>query len=186
MNTFKIKSGKLHVTDPCYDADTNCGLYNLPAQNGEWEGEVERLDKKDWGMRVGELVVHHKDHFTEVHSGSWEELEGEVGVDSGQAGVFDSEIYPKGENDGEANDMSSFYGRACRETCPEFDRTHAKEKESKGLSLDCGVVDDGGFVSCSGYGDGGYTAYGVKNSKNELIAVKIVFIDDEDEEDEDY
>ena len=44
---------------------------------------------------------------------------------------------------------------------------------------------DGGFVSSSGYGDGGYEVFGGKNDKGEYDYLKIVFIDKNHEDEED-
>ena len=52
----------------------------------------------------------------------------------------------------------------------------------------CGVIDDEGVVSESGYGDGSYDVYGYYNDNDELVGLKLVFIweEDEEENDEDY
>lgn len=46
---------------------------------------------------------------------------------------------------------------------------------------------NGGVVSSSGFGDGGYEAFIAKNAEGKVIAVQIVFITEEDllEEEED-
>ena len=44
-------------------------------------------------------------------------------------------------------------------------------------------------MSSSGYGDGGYNCYLLRDKNNEVVGFQIVFIEDdydEDEEDEDY
>jgi len=177
MQEFQV-NGKIHITDPCYDIKTWCGIYNQKAKKGAWVGEA--IQSEEDYSRVGELVVNHKDFHGSIDT----PISGDVGVDSGQAGVFDSSIYPKqGEPNGEASDKESFYGKCCRETCSGFDKEHDKLKIEKGLQADNGVVDERGFVSSSGYGDGSYEAFGAYED-GELVAVRIVFIDDS-EEDED-
>lgn len=91
--------------------------------------------------------------------------------DSGQAGFFCDSIYPKGET-GEFGDKETFYGVACDAT---LETEHS-----------AGIIFNKGFLSSSGFGDGGYNLYLHKtNDTGEVIGAKIVFIGDEDEE-EDY
>ena len=173
MLKFEITSGKIHITDPCYDTKTWCGIYDQTAKKGAWIGDVT----KD-GSTIMELIVHHEDHLP---TGEWSVLPGEVGVDSGQAGVFDAKIYPKGENNGEADNSKTFYGRCCRETCDCFDKEHQEKKRELGLESGYGVVDGHGFVSRTAYGDGGYRAY-AQYGDGVVVAVKIVYDSDEEEE----
>ena len=45
-----------------------------------------------------------------------------------------------------------------------------------------GVVQDKGFVSRTGWGDGGYECVMTKTEDGELVGIDIVFISDEDED----
>jgi hypothetical protein len=103
----------------------------------------------------------------------------DVGVDSGQAGIFDK---------------SSFKNDSLIEKDPEFHHAYRRDKPGGRWYAACcditlseeeaGVL-LGGVVSTSGYGDGGYDCFVVK-SGDEVVAVKIVFIgEDEDEDIED-
>lgn len=152
--TFEITSGFVHVTDPCYEVETWCGNYNLPARNGTWRAEVSLDD--DEGP-VASFVTIHEDY--QGKNLTWKYLENEVGVDSGQAGIFDASIY---EPKTPYGDEEKFYGRCCAATLSE---------------KHCGVVFNKGFVSNSGFGDGGYDGYGAYDFAGNLIAVKVVFID---------
>jgi len=173
MLKFKIESGKIHITDPCYDTDTWCGIYNQTAKKGTWIGKIVSKE-----YEVDELIVHHKDH---PPTNDWRLLPGEVGVDSGQAGVFDANIYPKGGNNGEADDNTTFYGKCCRETCNGFDKEHQAKKKEMGLAESHGVVDGQGFVSHTAWGDGSYNAY-AQYSGGVVVAVKIDYVGEEDEQ----
>ncbi|WP_433957783.1 hypothetical protein [Cytobacillus horneckiae] len=50
-------------------------------------------------------------------------------------------------------------------------------KESAGITK-------GGVVSSSGYGDGGYELFTIRDENDSVVAIKIVFIGDEEEEEE--
>lgn len=98
---------------------------------------------------------------------SADESEIHVGVDSGQAGFFDRVHYPEGGSDDRA-----FYEAACDLT----------------LGPGFGVVEHNGarmgFVSSSGYGDGGYSFYTLTDAAGFVVFMAIVFIGQEDEDEE--
>ncbi len=158
LGKFNISSGVMRVTDPCYDPGTWCsGTIDVP--NGEWHAYIEESDEGTWGKRVASIEVRYQNDFKHY---SWELTNIDVGVDSGQAGFFDNQLYPDHPGD------DPFYDRVCRLTLGENS---------------AGVIEFGA-VSSSGYGDGGYSCYVARNSDNQIVAAKIVFIDDGYEEDE--
>src|SRR5690606_25054488 len=89
-----------------------------------------------------------------------------VGVDSGQAGVFDFAVYKDDESaKGKSNFIEDepWYSTCCDQTLSD---------------QQAGVI-EGGAVSSSGYGDGLYTAYYAIDANKEVVAIKIVFMEDE-------
>ena len=154
------------VTDPCYNYDSRQIIDN--ALPGEWIANIVRSDEGAWGNRVAELIVMNVD--SNYNEYDWvRNRDIEVGVDSGQAGFFNSFLYPRGDT-GEYDDKDSFYGKVCKLTV---------DKNGHGTA---GVLAFGAVAS-SGYGDGGYDLYTVtKNDK--VVAAKIVFIGEEEYEDE--
>lgn len=165
---FEVISNELLVTDPCYEKGTWCSGDLENVLPGIWQASVMRLQDPDWGDRVAELVICHESiKDTDAESiDEWVPIT--VGVDSGQAGFFDPQFYPNGEP-GEYGDKDTFYGRACEAT----DNPH-----------DWGIVDGHGVVSQSGFGDGAYACYVTRDPQGRVIAAKIVFISDEDYEDD--
>lgn len=159
---FKVGSNKLRVSDPCYDKETWCAGTIEDVKNGEWEAHIKTINN-----RVAELSAYHtnikKDTLKKL---KWFEQEIEVGVDSGQCGIFDDSFYPEDKNvDDEDN---KFYNKCCNLTL-------------KGVGV--GVLDFG-VVSSSGWGDGTYACYTLEEKK-EVVGVKVVFMEEE-MEDEDY
>lgn len=147
-NTFEVTSGKIIVTDPCYDRNIHESNWILNAKNGTWIGEVSGTEQ----------IVRHS-HSRIEHFVNWIVLGTNLFVDSGQTGVFDHDAYPQGDT-GESEDLTSFYGKACAMT----------------LSDDsAGSVDNIGFVSSTTQGDGTFTFYGIKNADNQIVAVKTVY-----------
>lgn len=157
-NTFEVTSGKIIVTDPCYDRNIHESNWILNAKNGTWIGEVSGTEQ----------IVRYSNSPT-GHFDNWIVLGTNLSVDSGQTGVFDHDAYPQGDT-GEYDDLTSFYGKACAMT----------------LSDDSsGSVDNIGFVSGTTYGDGTFTFYGIKNADNEIVAVKTVYAEEKEDEEED-
>ena len=179
MSRFEITSGAMVCSDPCYTTDVWCmGTINN-VKKGTWSAEVDELD----GGRIAQLRVHHTDSGVETMSSKWERITGSFGVDSGQFGFFDSEHHRKADSV-KHMDKADF-GVNYDET-PEDEWYRACCDLT--LSDESWGVLPNGAVSTSGYGDGCYDVYGLKNANEEYIALTVVFIDqyetDDDEDDE--
>lgn len=221
LGSFIVTSGKLRVSDPCYDKDTWCAGVLEAVKNGAWIAKVVKSDEDSWGKRCAELVVHHREFNLPDDSDEWEVQNIDVGVDSGQAGFFDEAYY--------GVDYSEDYLQTGREehnskqskrlTAGRIELLETRiaieqdEKKKKQLQLElsalkeldsmdepkptrdfydiccdmtlsdmgAGVLNNGA-VSSSGYGDGGYYCYAQYDENNKIVAAKIVFIDESDEE----
>lgn len=175
---FAVSSGKINITDPCYTTDTTCALFNLPAEIGEWLAVAEYEDGK-WGYCVKSILAHRAN--TSRFAYDFQLLSDDIGVDSGQCGIFDAKFYPQGESTGEYEDKDSFYGKVCELTSN--DEEHEKDKSIPYSTY--GIIDNFGVVSSSGYGDGCYKAYGIKNDAGELVFIRVDFLENEDIEEDD-
>ncbi len=172
IGEFDVTSGKLRISDPCYDVDTWCAG-EVEAANGRWTASVERTDEGVWGTRIARLLVTHVD--CPVPAGyDWQLLSIEVGVDSGQAGVFDAAHY-RDDSLAEQFPVSDplvpeepWYSLCCNRTLGE---------ESAG-------VIPFGAVASSGYGDGAYQALALRDSDGRIMGVMIVFITEEEQEED--
>lgn len=152
VGTFEVKSNRLVVSDPCYTLGTRCMGELKNPRKGKWTACIKLSDEKYWGSRVAELIATY--HDANLDFETWVQCDFEVGVDSGQAGIFSE--YPDEPDD---NTEGTWYYDCCKLTNP------------AGVLL-------GGAVSSSGFGDGVYTAYKIEKD-GEVVAVKIVFIEDE-------
>ena len=217
--TIKLGS-KVMVSDPCYGLNTWCQgvLDNVLA--GEYECTVEHSNEGEWGIRVSAIEVTHKNYkgkFMEMYPESFE-----VGVDSGQAGIFDYDYYCKYHTDANERDHvdDDWYDRICNTTESRIKNPYYEEFEFKRFDFtdksienmkavveyeqkldeymkdrrkwieyktipDGNTIDRQGFVSSSGYGDGGYICWTARNADNQVVSIRVEFItEDEDEEDE--
>ena len=165
IGRFKVESGKLHISDPCYDKGDGA-VVKVP--NGTYVAKIGT--NKDG--RVSSLVVTHS---TAKPTSPWYPLSDDLGVDSGQMSIFDLKFF---KNPTEAKDRpqpkwmdkkrikergEKFYGACCSLTCGD---------DSVGLG---GGVLAHGAVSESGYGDGSYTGYQKLDDKGRAVAVKVRF-----------
>jgi len=173
IGTFQTSSDVLRISDPCYDKKVWCTGTLKNCKVGEWSAFIKYSFEGAWGTRVAEIIAVFGDLSINgvdelLNISLWENSNISVGVDSGQCGIFDESKYPKGKSTGEYGDSKTFYGKCCDLT----------------LGHDQGGVIDFGAVSGSGYGDGSYDCM-IFNPANEISAVRIIFIPDEVEEDED-
>jgi hypothetical protein len=184
--TFEIKSGKVVLSDPCYDFGTWCQGVIDNVKNGNWYAEADtqsfgQMNRSSRGHRIAKITAYHENFPTSSENiqNEGELLDFDGGVDSGQFGYFDIESY---RNDDSVQDLKyesdnsesiicedePFYSHCCNRTLG---------KEGWGV-LPFGVV------SSSGYGDGSYTTYGIKNDKGEYVGFTTIFIDFDDDEEE--
>jgi len=145
---------------------------------GEYEVTVGRSDDVSWGNRISQLQVVHKDY---KHKNLvWDE-HSEIGVDSGQAGVFCESTYrndqvdidtPKHDFTLSFNDKSgdAWYEKMCKFT----------------LSGEGWGAYETGVVTSSGYGDGGYPLEIVREDNGYIVGMRITYIFPDDEEEEEY
>lgn len=185
IGTFKSKSGKFIVSDPCYKKGEWCMGTLENVKKGEWRSFLNISDEGDWGNRVAELIVVHENISFNEDTLLWSLTDINVGVDSGQAGIFDDatyrqdsvienepvfSFYHKKKENGSLENGDRWYAACCDKT---IDQTK---------NVLTGGIITGGAVSSSGYGDGLYDCFISTDDNKEIIAVKIAFILENDED----
>ena len=100
----------------------------------------------------------------------WKVTKADIGVDSGQCGIYDYESVKDIIGAGEYNGKDTFYGQA-------YQCTDAKEKY--------GELNGYGVVSCTGEGDGSYDLY-IAKQDNQVVGIKVGYMDEEEQEPTDY
>lgn len=126
---------------------------------GKWKSYVYQTKVPVWGELCSELVAIHENHiFSDLN---WLKSEQFIFVDSGIIGIFDK----------------NFYNNNFSEIKPNYNTLISHDKKSFKLNY--------GVLSYSGFGNGLYEVYSAYNNK-EIIAIKIVFIKSQDEEDYDF
>ena len=155
MPPITINSGKLLVTDPSYGKDYIDSKMNLSlvlnVKKGKWKAYKEEREVDLWGWRIIRLVLVHMDHtLEEIERVGGRQVAGNIGVDSGCAGMYDFDDFP------EENWMDNL----------DF-----------GLDKDFSAVKYG-VTSHSGLGDGSYDVYKV-NRMGKTVFVEIEFINEQ-------
>ena len=146
-------SGKVRISDPCYDVDTWCAETIEDALPGTYDCFMELSDQGEWGIRVAQIRVCHKDY---PGSDPNEIISSDIGVDSGTCGIYDFDYFERTRDD------RAWYERV----------TDATYKENKH-----GAVHDGKcIVTSSGYGDGCYNLFVDRNSNGLIVALSVEFI----------
>ena len=175
---FIALGDKIMVSDPCYGMNTWCQGVIDNVLKGNYKCTVETSDEGEWGNRVSAIQVVHEDYVKKSLEYSKENFE--VGVDSGQAGIFDYEYYKKYHSDSSEIEHvnKAWYWEIC-------ELTVTTNVNWPTIQISDGNTIDGlGFVSSSGYGDGGYDCWTAHNDEGKIVAIRVEYITKYDEEDE--
>lgn len=250
-------SNAVRVTDPCYNMDTWCAGTIENVLPGDFDCFSQKADTGDWGIRIANIEVRHKD-YPDVEPTEWIS-DIDVGVDSGQCGLFDNLYFSSLCED--TVEKENFYEEVCDLTYEEkmidnpnyvsfeeskyyssdfeflknrslsdiysdykvlcelkdslekdrddlsnrndlsksaitkklkdfplynkFIKRHldymhdlCSEKRIMDCSFEANTIDDKGFVSSSGDGDGSYTCFVGRNKDGQVVSVKIDYYPD--------
>lgn len=157
IGTIKITDGLIDATDPCYDKDTT--IYradNIKVCNGDYKcyAVYDRIEPN----RVARcrIVLDDEETMQKVEKGtSWRRYSSNVGVDAGIAGFF---VNKPDFDDEEWDDF-----------CSNLDSNGYK------LIYENIAKDSVGFCTQSGYGDGLYEVWTIRNDKRKITALEIRF-----------
>lgn len=157
IGTIKITDGLIDATDPCYDHDTRSyRVDNIKICNGDYKCYAV-YDKRETN-RVARcrIVLDDEETIQKVEKGmSWRKYSPDVGVDSGIAGFF---VNKPDFDDDEWYDF-----------CNNLDNNGYKLIYENNKKNSCG------FCTESGYGDGLYDVWAIRNSKRKITALEIRF-----------
>lgn len=152
VGTINLTTGKVTITDPCYDKGTWCTAELENVHKGEWKATIDVVDSGNWGNRVDSLNI------TAVGESIIREelIPADIGVDAGVCGIFEDKPnynYDDGSWDSVCDELEGFGGLA-----------------AKTNNFQCvGVWSD------SGYGDGSYDAYVGYNKEDEIVSITVYY-----------
>lgn len=131
LGDFKIESGKVRISDPCYTKETWCNGIIENVKNGNWNSHITLLGDDDWGTRVAMLVATDET-IKEINESDWKQTDISVGVDSGQAGIYDDKYF---KNDGSVIGISTMYKESIPKLTEDFSSEEEAIENNIGLSL---------------------------------------------------
>ena len=173
-------SENVRVSDPCYTDDVWCKTQLKNVLPGSYNCKVAHSDEGAWGVRISSITLVHE-NYTDDESLEWN-YHSDIGVDSGQAGVFCETSY---RNDEVAAGI----------TTPEVDFMIPQDDAgdawyTKMCKFTLGGEGygayDTGLVSCSGIGDGSYPLYVVYDENDKIVAMPIDYLLGDEEDEEEY
>lgn len=201
---FIALNDKVMVSDPCYGMNTWCQGVIDNVLKGNYKCTVETSDEETWGRRVSAIQVIHADYMKK--SLEYSKANFYVGVDSGQAGIFDYEYYKKYHSDDNETEHvdNDWYWRVCEITTtriknPNYEKFDYEKHKSDFFEAyeeymnsdkayrylttsDGNTIDGLGFASSSGYGDGSYYCWVAHNDEGKIVAIRVEYITEDDEE----
>lgn len=171
MNRITLEETVM-VSDPCYSDKTFLQVKLNNVLPGEYLTSVRKTNDRYWGERCSVLLAVHKDYMEDTLS--WRNHPGQVGVDSGQAGIFSISTYRK-DNLEMVTPSETYDGRPFILPKKNGDGDDWYEKMCKfTLSSQSWGSYDTGVVSSSGIGDGGYRCLVAKH-KGKIVGIAIDF-----------
>lgn len=151
-----VFDNNIDISDPCYSRDGYSNIIDYKIKGGKYGCYIKYGKPEEWEEnRIAEIAIIKKG-YGGTKDMVWNKADA-IGVDSGLAGFFNH------KNEYSNEEWSDFCDRLC-------------DREEKWW-----VNIDNGFFSESGWGDGGYYVYESRNNNNEVIALKIVFIEYDEE-----
>jgi hypothetical protein len=174
----------VYVSDPCYDPGTWCQALIDNLKPGKYIGYMKKADFGPGcfgGIRVTDIWIIHSEH---PHLYPIKILDPgiDIGVDSGAAGIYDSDYYEKYHTP-ELNedwydkqfDLRYYFDMDGNNVFSETSKVERRD----GIELDGKCV-----ISFSGFGDGGYELYARKDKAGKIIGLRINFINTHEEDEE--
>ncbi len=159
------------VSDPCYTVPTWCQHKLTDVLPGEYSSTAFKSDETGgWGTRCAALVAVHKDYVEDDLS--WRTVTAaDIGVDSGQCGIFDMESY---RNDSIADEITAPKMDFMLPCEGEGDKWYEKMCRLTLSSQQWGSYNTG-VVSSSGYGDGSYRLLVAKHN-GKIVGIAIDYL----------
>lgn len=144
---------EIDITDPCYNKKVWCRLNNVKIKEGEYRCIVwikkTHYDDYHGNRHYDTRIAKIGIYYGDIpHAEKLKEI-GDIGVDAGLAGFF--------------NNKPDYNDEEWSELCSAI----------KGKDY---LINEEGFFSSSGYGDGYYPVYAEKDTNGEITSLEIAFM----------
>jgi hypothetical protein len=167
---------KVIISDPCYSPkEKGCNVTYNTFKPGEYVVDVIKSDEGSWGIRCAKLIVIHTLNLGD--NLKWVINNKIIGVDSGQAGVFDERTFGN-DNLKLKEKYYTMEGRMFKLPYRKPGDAFYEKMCQITLSNNRWGVCDGGVVTSTGFGDGAYELWTARKNK-QIVGVIIDFIPQE-------
>ena len=171
MNQITLNE-EVMVSDPCYSVPTWCQIKLNSVLPGKYRTSCRITNNTGgWGERCSVLMAVHEDYVSQELS--WRNHPGEVGVDSGQAGIFCMTGYRNDDIAESITTPESNFSLGSYRNDEGGDRWY--EAMCKFTLHDRWGSYDTGVVSSSGIGDGGYRCL-VAKKNGKIVGIAIDYL----------
>jgi hypothetical protein len=172
MDIIKLEK-EVVVSDPCYTIPTWCQAVISNVKPGMYHTTVRKHDAGDWGNRCAMVFAIHEEYvnFPNLLHGKWELHPADIGVDSGQCGIFSKDSYRDDNHKFPYEPYDFGLGFPSDNGGGDLWYRHMAKQT---LSEQQWGTYEKGIVSTSGFGDGSYQLFVVKK-RNKIVAFAIDF-----------
>lgn len=106
-----LLNNKVRVSDPCYGPDTWCAGTLENVLKGRYNCYSQSVNAGNWGIRIASIEVRHE-NYDDVDPTEIQDID--VGVDSGQAGIYDLDYFVQNRDD--KGGVDDWYASVCNKT----------------------------------------------------------------------
>lgn len=161
--SFKVKSGKIHITDPAFE-DFQIVFSSLDSHGEDWVAGIETDEQG-----ITRFYAHNKQANLNNTK-----LEGTIPIASGYISVMDAEYYPMDEKS-RANWKNFILNKKTNKKADLFTYQDEYEKNNDSTALHRGAIARGGIKP------GLYLIYIKRNINLDIIAIDINTVDIQEE-----
>ena len=142
------------VSDPCYGSSVWCSKVLHNVSEGHYDCYILTSDENTWGNRVAFMVLCKDGHQFDIPSTY---IPCDIGVDAGVCGIYDLDYYNKYHSDNAVDE--NWYQENVVSWC-------GSDKAQ--------ICEEGkGFITCSGFGDGGYALFVDKDEHGNVVRIAV-------------
>lgn len=158
-----VELGKeVKVSDPCYGTTVWCSYILDDVSAGHYDCYTVIAETGSCGKRVAFMVLCKDGYGFNIPK---EQIPCDIGVDAGVCGIYDLEYFNQYHNDRDVNE--DWYQNNVISWCMK-DQAY--------------ICDEGkGFITSSGYGDGGYMLLVDRNDNGEIVRIAVDYFVTEDD-----
>lgn len=177
---LNVENNEVFVADPCYFGGTPYMIERVELPNGIYNTYINKSLRGNSKGRIKELFIA-RNYVENPYETLLEDIQGVVGVDSGQMGIFTHEETKVSLQDLQDSLNKEFpyedWRREFTDQDSEVDKFYKVCCNHTLSNNKFGNINTIGVVSRSGYGDGAYEYYILRDESGNTLGLGVRFID---------